>query len=130
MRSGFGIDHGDEFSKGVPSGVRESGGGLYGSMLRQKKRAGKNAAKFKDSVPAASRMSADSGRAAKEVLGRLQMKARVDRTMRGEGSRAARARLLNEDSHARREWGLKTGKSSALDRGYRGRVSHKMTELP
>lgn len=122
--SAFGIDHG-EVSKGLPSAVKAGGGGSYGSLLRAKKYMGSVGAKH----PSLRRRSAEQGRGFKEAVEHEGVVASANRSFKGKGTRQARAGLLNEDSAARRK-GYKTGKTSALDRGYRGRVGNKMEALP
>lgn len=126
MISAFGIEHGDEISKGLPSAVRQGGGGHYGRLLRGKKAMGRDAGR----VPEGTRkIVIDAGKSYKALARDQRQAARVEQSYRGKAARRHRAQLLNEDSASRRK-GFKTGKSSALDRGYRGRVSNKMTALP
>ena len=124
MRSVWGIEHG-EIEKGLPSAVKAGGGGSYGALLRSKKQMGFLGAKHSNTR----RITTISGKGFKEQAESRKTSARVAQSLRGEASRSKRAGLLNEDSAARRK-GFKTGKTSALDRGYRGRVSYPMTKLP
>lgn len=120
--SAFGVDHG-EFSKGLPRAVREGGGGHIGGVMRLKNQAGKQAARLPEGYR---KLSIQGGKAAKAWHESNMLNARVRQPNK---TRRLRAELLNEDSAARRK-GYKTGKTSGLDRGYRGRVSNKMENLP
>ena len=141
MESAFGVEHG-EISKGLPSAVKRGGGGTYGSLMRLKNKAGKSAAQlkghpgFSDTHRESLKYLGDSEikrvKSVKPVLDSMQSERRVAQhgpIGSGGATRRLRAELLNEDSAARRR-GFKTGKSSALDRHYRGRVGDKMTPLP
>lgn len=138
MLSAFGVEHG-EFSKGLPSAVKTGGGGTRGSFMRMKNSAGKSAATLKghpgysdshrENLKYLANLEIERGKQAKSVIPDLDRTRRVDQNVTGKASRRLRAGLLNEDSSARRR-GFKTGKSSALDRHYRGRVSNPMTPLP
>ena len=130
MISPFGVDHGDEVSKGLPSSVKSGGGGRHGSMLRLKNQAGKNAAKFKSvGRESGANLQIGAGKQLKAVTDDAIFRSRIDQDMAGKGARRMRRELLNEDI-GRRQRGWKSGKTSALDRGYRGRVHSKMTPLP
>lgn len=118
--SAFGIEHG-EITKGLPRAVKEGGGGTYGSLMRLKNTRGKQGAMYSTMRGQA----IAGGRQFKEGMKQAQVEHRVRNPAK---SRGIRARLLNEDSTSRRR-GFKTGKSSALDRHYRGRVN-EMKDLP
>lgn len=134
MISAFGIEHG-EISKGLPSAVRAGGGGLVGSFMRMKNSAGRSAGKllghpgYSDTHRSSLKYLAESekkrGQQIKGVTDDLKFDAKHKTAYK---SREIRAGLLNADSKARRQ-GYKTGKSSALDRHYRGRVG-PMERLP
>lgn len=130
MESAWGIEHG-EVSKGLPRAVKNGGGGGYGSLLRLKNKAGQQGAKYGKLLPNMRSMGKEQGKQLKEGVKHEQMMGRVNQRGLGnnQGTRGIRAGLLNEDSAARRA-GFKTGKSSALDRHYRGRVSSSMKDLP
>jgi len=134
MESAFGIEHGD-ISKGLPRAVKNGGGGGLGSMMRLKNSAGKSAGKlkahpgFSDSHRGNLKYLSDSeikrGKDAKGVVDQIKFE---EHMKNGYQSRGIRASLLNEDSVARRR-GYKTGRTSGLARGYRGRVN-EMKPLP
>lgn len=134
MDSAFGIDHGD-VSKGLPRAVKNGQGGMVGALMRMKNSAGKSASKlsgmkaYSESHAGSLKYLKDSeikrGKSIKPVVEDAKFHAKHNTAYK---SREIRARLLNEDSAARRA-GFKTGKSSGLDRGYRGRVN-PMKELP
>ena len=124
MISAWGIEH-TEISKGLPSAVKAGGGGNHGSWLRMKNQAGKTAARHKY----ARNLSTKAGKDIKEGVEHSLLSRRVDLAVAGKSSRSKRAGLLNEDI-ANRQKGWRSGKTSALDRGYRGRVSKPMTPLP
>ena len=123
--SAFGVEHG-EISKGLPSAVKAGGGGVYGSILRGKNQIGRQAAKMPKGYR---KIQTDAGKQLKEARDMELQHLRVNQSYDGKASRRHRAQLLTEDGNARRS-GWKSGKTSALDRGYRGRVSYKMTPLP
>jgi len=124
MKSAFGIEHG-EVSKGLPSAVKAGGGGSYGGLLRSKANMGKLGAKHSSTRDLATM----SGRAFKERVETRMRHARVSQVISGRAARRQHAELLSRDSSARRA-GFKTGKTSGLASGYRGRIANKMTELP
>jgi len=124
--SPFGVDHGD-ISKGLPSAVKRGGGGLYGRYLKSKNISGKGAAKWK--AKGQERISenfANIGRSYKGAVNDAQLMASVRQPNQ---ARRLRAELLNADGKARRA-GYKTGKSSGLKTGYRGRIGQEMKKLP
>ena len=129
MISAWGIDHG-VVSKGLPSAVKAGGGGRLGHALRQKNQAGKTQAMQTSMNPTrAPEHNKRLGGLYKEEATDIKFRADVDRTFKGKGTRRTRAGLLNEDIASRRR-GMRMGKYSGLDRGYRGRVSNEMTPLP
>ena len=123
----FGVDRDDLVAKGLPSSVKRGGGGLYGRYLRGKKSHGKGAAKWK--AKGQERISenfANIGRSYKGAVDDSQLMARVRQP---DQARRIRAELLNADGKSRRA-GYKTGKSSGLKTGYRGRIGQEMKKLP